>query len=170
MNRVHNYADFYEMVFGGIRPQVKHLLECGVLRGESLRAWQEYFPNAIVTGVDIDEAVLFSEERIETYQVDQTAPDSIKQFLAKVNDRKFNIIIDDGLHTAKAGITFFDNLISNLTDDGIYIIEDAMPVTLSKVAEHLSRHRQNYDAKFISLHRPAKKLSDNSLVMITKNS
>ena len=169
MDRVHNYADFYEMVFGGIRPQVKHLLECGILRGESLRAWQEYFPNATITGIDIDETLLFSEERIETYQVDQTATDSIKRFLAKVNDRKFNIIIDDGLHTAEAGITFFDNVIGNLTDDGIYIIEDVKPVTLLKIAEHLAQYRQNYDAKFINLHRPKKSLSDNSLVLITKN-
>ena len=169
LDRVHNYADFYEMLFGGIRRQVKHLLECGIFWGESLRVWHEYFPNATITGIEIDEARLFSEERIETYQVDQTVPDSIKQFLEKVNGRQFNIIIDDGLHTAEAGITLFDNVIDSLTDDGIYIIEDAKPMTLLKIAEHLAQYRQNYDAKFINLHRPKKSLSDNSLVLITKN-
>jgi len=44
--RIHNYADFYEMVFGGMRRHVKAVLECGIgqySRGGSLRAWREYF-------------------------------------------------------------------------------------------------------------------------------
>jgi len=169
MDIVHNYADFYEVIFSGMRRQVKHVLECGILRGESLRLWQEYFPNALVTGVDIDESALFSDERIETYQADQTDPESIKRFLEKVNGRQFNVIIDDGLHTTEAAITFFDNVIGNLADDGVYIIEDANPTMLLGVAEHLARHDEKYDAKFVNLHRPGKPLENNSLAVITKN-
>lgn len=169
MDIVHNYADFYEVVFGGMRRQVKSVLECGILRGESLRLWREYFPNALITGVDIDETALFNEERIETFQADQTDPASIKRFLERVNNRQFNVIIDDGLHTAKAAITFFDNVIGNLADDGIYIIEDAKPTMLLEVAEHLAQCGGDYDAKFVNLHRPGKSLEDNSLAMITKN-
>ncbi len=175
-SRVHNYADFYEVIFDGIRQKVKHVLECGIghmATGSSLRTWQEYFPNAIITGVDIDESLLFNEERIETYQIDQTDPTSIKQFLEKIKNRKFNIIIDDGLHTAEAGITFFDNMIDNLTNDGIYIIEDVKLVDMVKIVQHQAEHDSNYDVKFINLYRPKKSslksLGDNSLVMITKN-
>jgi len=30
MGRIHNYADFYEMLFGGMRRPVKSVLECGI--------------------------------------------------------------------------------------------------------------------------------------------
>jgi len=169
MDIVHNYADFYEVIFRGMRQQVKSVLECGILRGESLRLWREYFPNALITGIDIDESVLFSDERIETYQVDQTDPASIKRFLEQVNGRQFNVIIDDGLHTAEAAITLFDGVIDNLTADGVYVIEDATPVMLLSVADHLAQHGGDYDAKFINLNRPGKSLENNSLAVITKN-
>jgi len=167
-DRVHNYADFYETVFGGMRRQVKSVLECGILRGNSLRVWREYFPNALITGIDVDETLLFSDNRIETYQVDQTEPASIKRFLAQVKDRQFNVIIDDGLHTTEAAITFFDNVIGNLADDGVYVIEDAKPEMLLKIAEHLARYGGDYVAKFINLSRPNNRLSDDALVVITK--
>lgn len=169
MDIVHNYADFYEVLFNGMRQQVKSVLECGILRGESLRLWREYFPNALVTGIDINESALFSDERIETYQADQTDPASIKQFLNKVQDRQFNVIIDDGLHTTEAAITFFDGVIGNLADDGVYVIEDANPMMLLGVAEHLAGRGGQYDAKFVNLHRPGKPLENNSLAVITKN-
>lgn len=169
MDIVHNYADFYEVVFGGMRRQVKSVLECGILRGESLRLWREYFPNALITGVDIDESVLFNEERIKTFQADQTDPASIKRFLEKVKNRQFNVIIDDGLHTAEAATTFFDGVIGNLAADGVYVIEDANPTMLLGVAEHLTRCDGDYDAKFVNLHRPGKPLENNSLAVITKN-
>ena len=172
MGRIHNYADFYEMVFGGMRRQVKSMLECGIgqySKGGSLRAWKEYFPNALITGIDIDEALLFSEKRIETYQVDQTDPASIKRFLERVNDRQFNVIIDDGLHTVSAGIVFFDNVIDSLADDGIYIIEDVKLPDMLEIAKHLGRYESNYDVRLVNLDRPGKSISDNSLVMVTKN-
>lgn len=169
MDIVHNYADFYEVIFSGRRGQVKHVLECGILRGESLRLWREYFPNALITGVDIDESVLFSDERIETHQVDQTDPASIKQFLERVKDRQFNVIIDDGLHTAEAAIAFFDGVIGSLADDGVYVIEDANPTMLLGVAEHLAQRGGQYDAKFVNLHRPGKPLENNSLAVIAKS-
>lgn len=169
MDIVHNYADFYEVIFSGMRRQVKSVLECGILRGESLRLWREYFPNALITGIDINESALFSDERIETYQADQTDPASIKRFLEKVNNRQFNVIIDDGLHTTEAAITLFDNVIGNLADDGVYVIEDANPTMLLGVAEHLAQCGGQYDAKFVNLHRPGKPLENNSLAVITKN-
>ena len=167
---LHNYADFYEMIFGGMRMQVKNVLECGIgmSRGASLRLWREYFPNAQITSIDINEEYLFTDERIETYYCDQTDSASIAKFLAQVNDRKFDIIIDDGLHTLDAAVTLFDGVIGNLADDGIYIVEDVRPETLDKFASLFTKNAA-YHVQCINLHRPSRRhIGDNSLVVVTK--
>ena len=49
----------------------------------SLRAWRDYFPNAQIYGADIDKDILTNEERIKTFFVDQTKPDTIREMLKK---------------------------------------------------------------------------------------
>jgi hypothetical protein len=49
--------------------------------GASLRVWRDFFPNAQVIGIDIDEKTMFKDERINTYVVDQTDVHSIRSFL-----------------------------------------------------------------------------------------
>lgn len=39
-------------------------------------------------------------------------------------DKQFEIIIDDGLHTFKTGISTFENSFHKLKPNGIYVIED----------------------------------------------
>jgi len=41
--------------------------------------WREYFPNANIYGADIDETILFQDERIATFPLDQTKPESISR-------------------------------------------------------------------------------------------
>ena len=180
----HTYTDFYDLLFSHRRATVKRILECGIgsndtsiasnmgedgKPGASLRAWRDYFPEAIVTGVDIDEKILFTEERIETYQVDQTSPESIKKFLKKMGPTIFDVIIDDGLHEYCAGICFFEHLISSLANDGIYIIEDVILKDWQQYNAYFLGKEQEFNCRFINLHRPARKLADNSIIMITKN-
>ena len=179
---LHNYTDFYEILFAPNRTGIRHVLECGIGRdgpgekakgtngypGASLRVWRDYFPNAQIVGVDILPNVLFTEERIQTYCVDQTDPNSIAAFLNKLDDRKFDYIIDDGLHEYHAGITFFESVAEWLSDDGIYIIEDISKKQLILYAEYFDKKAGGYHARIVNLHRPNSKLGDNSLIMITK--
>ena len=182
-NRMHNYTDFYEMLFHQNRLNIKHVFECGLGRddqqaekvkgsngfpGASLRVWRDYFPNAQIVGADILENVLFSEDRIETYCVDQTDPKSIVDFISKLGGREFNIIIDDGLHEYHAGITLFENMIGMLSNDGIYIVEDVRPMQLREYAKYF-QFKEGYCVRFINLHRPQRRLLDNSLLWIVKN-
>lgn len=154
-HEAHTYADIYELLYGHCRRDVKALLECGIgtnntdttsnmgasgKPGASLRCWSEYFPNAQIVGIDIDDRVLFSEDRIQTFQVDQTSQKSIKDFAAKVAGTKFDIIIDDGLHEFEAAKSLFEHAFSLLKDDGQYFIEDVEP-----------RHLDKYSAYFSSL-------------------
>ena len=93
--------------------------------GASLRAWRDYFENAKIYGADIDKEILFRETIIKTFYVDQTDKKSVLQMWKKIDEKNFNLIIDDGLHTFSAAINLFELSINRLKPDGIYIIEDA---------------------------------------------
>ncbi|GHS86572.1 hypothetical protein FACS189487_01120 [Campylobacterota bacterium] len=139
----HTYADIYDLLFYPIREQVRNIFECGIgtnnpdLRssmgvngkpGASLRAWRDYFPNALVWGADIDRDVLFAEDRIKTGFIDQTNPAIIQEFFKHTGTQKFDIIVDDGYHCFAAGSTLFQYAFPYLENGGIYVIEDVVAV------------------------------------------
>jgi len=143
----HNYAAIYEFIFRDIRYSIKNVFECGIgtnnltiksnmgksgRPGASLRVWQDYFPNALIYGGDIDESILFSEDRIKTFHLDQTSPISIAKFFNLCGEIKFDLMIDDGLHEYEAGITLFSNSFSYLSKFGTYIIEDVKYSDINK--------------------------------------
>ncbi len=178
----HDYASVYDLLFATGRQHIKNVLECGIATldrrdginpkdhqqsalGPSLRMWREYFPNATITGIDIDEHCLFADERIDTYQCDQTDQQSIQQFLQQIPERKFDIVIDDGLHTFPAGKFLFENIIDRLTDDGVYIIEDVSTSRLHVYAEYFANSK--YLVRFVMLPK-IKTSSTQSLIVITK--
>lgn len=178
--RSHTYADYISRMFAHCRNSVTRVFECGIgtnnpnlvstmgisgKPGASLRVWRDYFPNAIIYGADIDEDILFSEERITTFQVDQTNPGSVRGMWEKIGG-KVDLIIDDGLHAFEAGKTLFENSIDRLEDNGVYIIEDVFPSDLRKYEKFFSN--TGYFVDFAILHRENSKLKDNCLVVIRK--
>jgi hypothetical protein len=177
----HNYGALYEFLFRAKRDSCRVLVECGIgtnhtdvrsnmsatgRPGASLRAWRDYFGEAQVIGVDIDERILFSEDRISTYRVDQLDPASIAAFWAACGVHRADIIIDDGLHTFEAGVSFFEASIHMLADDGIYVIEDVSPERLAAYRAYFSARSEIVD--FIQLFRPAAPLKSNSVVVIRR--
>lgn len=91
--------------------------------GASLRAFKDYFCNARIYGADIDKNILFQEENICTYFVDQLNDETfntLRQYLPKSVD----LIIDDGLHSPDANIRSLIHLLDLLSEDGWLIIED----------------------------------------------
>jgi len=179
----HNYSDFYELIFSSRKESVETLLECGIgttntdiannmgengSPGASLRVWRDYFPNAEIVGIDIDREVMFSEERIDTYCVDQTSKESIQRFLTDVEADEFDIIIDDGLHEYHANFTLFENTIDRLSEDGIYIIEDVHYGDLKKYREYFDGTSESYHVKFVDLENPKRtSREDDRLIMIS---
>ena len=182
----HNYADFYSLVFGLRRNDVKSVIECGLgtnnpdlessmgingKPGASLRMWRDYFPYAYIVGCDIDSNVLFSEERIKTFYCDQTSTESINTFLknAKIVEDSVDIIIDDGLHEFYAGISFFENMIRSLRSDGIYIIEDVTHTDIIKYKTYFCENSASFDVRFIYLKSPFRRWGDdNNLIYIAR--
>ena len=179
----HTYSDYYHLLFSSRRQHIKKVFECGLgtnnpnllssmgsmgKPGASLRVWRDYFPNAIIYGADIDKDILFAEERIKTFYIDQLDPVAIKECWSSINERDFDFIVDDGLHTFDAGLTLFVQSIDRLSIDGVYIIEDVAINDLIKYKKFFSN--SEYEVDYVLMNRPNLPLSDNSLVIIRKRS
>lgn len=177
----HTYADYYYRLFGHCRDSVKLVFECGLgtnnpnlpssmgaqgAPGASLRLWRDFFPNAQVYGADIDRDVLFFEERIQTFFMDQLDPDSIGKFWSTIGDLEFDFMVDDGLHTFQAGSTLFTHSIDRLVSGGVYVIEDVNPADLLRYEDFFKG--KNYMVDYVCMFRPDTFLGDNSLVVVRK--
>jgi hypothetical protein len=134
----HNYHLFYASILKN-RDAVKAMLEIGLgtnnadvvsnvgsaegKPGASLRAFRDYLPNAKIYGADIDRRILFQEERIWTFFVDQTDPASFVH-LGQSLPAELDLIIDDGLHSPNANVATLTFALPKLKADGWFIVED----------------------------------------------
>jgi hypothetical protein len=136
-----NYVDVYEAYFADRRDEPLKLLEIGIgvdgpnyragiahgrnpTGGASMKMWADYFPNASITGADINPASWLDNERIATYQFDQGSRESIVAFIEKHSDPSFDIIIDDASHFPHHQQITLEMLFPHLKPGGIYFIED----------------------------------------------
>ena len=123
----HAYERVYEPVFEPIRNEALRILEIGILRGASMLAWADYFPNAEIVGVDLFKRVPLEKvpthERVTLVQGDST----------EINlDGHFDVIIDDGAHDFVTQRKTFENLHSH---GDRYFIEDVWPLDRMSDAE-----------------------------------
>lgn len=150
----HHYDVVYHSEFKSILEQPLNILEVGVLEGHSIQAWLEYFPNANLYGVDtfervgIDEIEVADNPRVKLLKADSTNISINIKINKEWPDTKFDIIIDDGLHTPRANALTFKNLIPFLKEDGAYYVEDVWPLDkmTSNQLNHywLKRHAKDY--------------------------
>lgn len=137
----HSYDICYEKDFQTIKNANINLLEIGIFKGESMKAWLDYFPNANVYGIDIfdrvhpDKIEILKNSRVKYLKLDSTSKLS-KEILIKNWNVKFDIIIDDGLHTPDANRLTFLNFIDFLKDSGTFYIEDVWPIDKMKNKFH----------------------------------
>lgn len=90
--------------------------------GASLRAFRDFLPNAQIYGADVDKRILFQEDRIRTFFVDQTDIQSFGE-LARLN-ATFDLIIDDGLHSPNANIAVLLFGLRKIIPGGWLVVED----------------------------------------------
>jgi|GEM_PF-2217957 len=115
-------AMLYDPLFSRFRSFPINLLEIGVLQGQSLRLWYEYFPMAVIYGVDINpECKGCKNDRIKVFIGDQSDKDFLTDAFGNL---MFNIIIDDGGHLPEQQVTSMEVLFDLVKPGGLYIIED----------------------------------------------
>jgi hypothetical protein len=152
----HNYIDFYESIFSPLKEKQLNILEIGVLFGNSLKLWSDYFINSKIYGIDdfsqpdghqyynfkpvlskdVEED-LKSFERVKLLIFDCVNVYKIKENL---KDIKFDIIIDDANHDLPQQKANYINYHSFLNEDGIYICED---ISNTQYAYDLGYYIQN---------------------------
>lgn len=126
----HGYLDVYHEYFSKFRGKEINILEIGVYNGASMKVWREYFPNANIVGMDVEDKTRIFESlsgKSMFFLGDQGNPDVLEnmaQEVKKKTGRGFDIIIDDGSHFQYDMIFSFGNLFPHLSSGGVYVIED----------------------------------------------
>ena len=138
----HNYHLLYSWLLGARRRDDLTILEIGLgtnnidvpsnmglegKPGASLRAFRDWAPPSRIYGADVDKRILFREERIETFFVDQTQRGTLQELAARFAPGSFDLIIDDGLHNSEANLNTLLFALPLIKDDGALVIEDIGP-------------------------------------------
>jgi hypothetical protein len=97
--------------------------------GASLRAFRAFLPHARIYGADVDRRILFEEERIKTFHVDQTDPESFAE-LGRQLPAELDLVIDDGLHSPNANLHTLAFGLGRIKAGGWMVIEDIGPKAL----------------------------------------
>jgi SAM-dependent methyltransferase len=137
---VHNYTKVYSTLFANLKNHPIKVFELGLgsnnpnvtcnmgefgRPGASLRGWREFFPQALIYGADVDRGILFRSERIETFYCDQLDADAIRELWSEpALQDGIDILIEDGLHTFEANVSFLKGSLRQLRPGGIYVVED----------------------------------------------
>ena len=123
----HSFTEFYDDILKDKRNEPLNILEIGVWNGSSINTWGEYFPNANIYGIDIELSrsngkIINNNSKV--FLCDGTNEEQINDFLNKISNPKFDIIIDDGSHLFEHQMKSLLIFMNYLTDNGIYILED----------------------------------------------
>lgn len=139
IERAETVSAFFELGLG--TNNVDTPSNMGVLGkpGASLRGWREFFPNAKIYGADVDKRILFREERIETYFVDQSRVETFYALWRNFPDMQFDVFLDDGLHTYEAAALTLESSIKMVKPGGLYIIEDVLRSDLPRYLKLIDR-------------------------------
>lgn len=145
------YVDtFYDKLFCPIQDNVSNVLEIGIQYGYSLVLWRDFFPNAIVFGVDTDAAAyqMSNEPRIVPMYKDAYS----HEFTNQLQDNYFDIVIDDGPHTFDSMVFFLDNYLNKVKPGGYLILEDIIdrswtPRLVERLTHQYIDHATVYDMR-----------------------
>ena len=112
-----------EIGLGTNDPKVVSSMGLSGKPGASIKGFKDTFTTSKIYGADVDKKILFSEERIKTFFVDQNNLETFKNITDNVKE-KFDLIIDDGLHYQLSNLNTLLFALSNLKMNGFFIIED----------------------------------------------
>ena len=120
----HNYTKVYADFFGPIKNDPLVFMEIGIYKGNSVKLWESYFPNADLHFIDNTPSYIeYHSKRSHYHFIDQTDWYGLHA-LAQSIGGEFDIILDDAGHTMVGQIGSFQTFFQYLKSGGLYIIED----------------------------------------------
>jgi SAM-dependent methyltransferase len=146
----------FELGLGTNNPAMLSNMGVFGMPGASHRGWRELFPHALIYGADIDRAILFQEDRINTFYCNQLDRSSIRELWSHPDMQAgADIIIEDGLHTFEANVSFLEASLDHLRPGGVYVVEDIGGEDVEKWYERLekvySRQYPTHEFAFVVL-------------------
>lgn len=118
-----SFTKVLEIGIGTNNPQMVSSMGENGSPGASLRSFRDFLPNATIYGADYDKSILFTEDRIETFFVDQLNNESLELLGQQIPD-DLDLIIDDGMHSPLSCLNTLSFAISRINIGGWIIIED----------------------------------------------
>jgi dihydroneopterin aldolase len=165
----HAYDTVYEKIFEPYRNNNIKLLEIGLYGGADLLAFNEYFSNSTIYGIDITDSnlmkQLYDHKNIHIYIGDATLQDTVQHF-----NTTYDIIIEDGSHLPEHQIQHFKDYNKFVNKGGIYIIEDVAESNLENVKAKTTEiaNENNFTLEVYDL-RKIKNRFDDILLVFKKN-
>jgi hypothetical protein len=119
----HHYTEIYEDFLCPLKNKADKILEIGIADGASLKMWKDYFPHAIIYGIDIVDESRFNSNTIKTFVADQADRIKLQKFINSFGSN-FDFILDDGGHSMEQQQVSFGFMFKHVKPGGFYIIED----------------------------------------------
>eukprot|EP00928_Gymnodinium_smaydae_P045321 TRINITY_DN30231_c0_g1_i1.p1 TRINITY_DN30231_c0_g1~~TRINITY_DN30231_c0_g1_i1.p1 ORF type:complete len:356 (+),score=44.08 TRINITY_DN30231_c0_g1_i1:188-1255(+) len=150
----HNFYNTYEQILRGFKDSA-HVFEVGVMGGNSLAVWSNWFPQGIHFGLDIDLTTFYGHldvletlganksENLFVHRGNASSSSVFARILRRHYYRFFELVIDDSVHKAQNQIQLFEMLFPRfVAPGGLYIIEDAWDseVLTAYFNKFVSRH------------------------------
>jgi hypothetical protein len=142
---IHNYDEFYFDFLKNIKNNSGLVVEIGIgtnnplipssmgitgTPGASLRSFRDFLPNMQILGADIDREILFAEDRIETFYVDQKRFKSFDHLLHRIQSFSpggVDFVVIDGLHQPLTDLNSVRALLPYLKTGAKMFVEDVFP-------------------------------------------
>lgn len=127
------YTKEYFRVLSSRREEPLTIFEVGVFRGDSLRTWRDFFPNAKVYGID-NESVYFhdvDDPRIRIFRGDAYDPSVIGPALDEIGEIDF--FIDDCLHHLPEQTKLLEMVWPRIRMGGLYAIEETYATNIPAI-------------------------------------
>ena len=124
-SEIHNYCVKYEKYLSFNRNDNLNIMEIGVLNGESLKTWKDFYYNSKITGIDIEPKSIQYQD-IDNNIFIEVGSQYDKDFLINtaIKHGQFDMILDDGSHMNHHVIFSFQYLWDSIKSGGVYIVED----------------------------------------------
>jgi len=122
-SEIHNYCEKYANYLPFERYNKMTIMEIGVLNGQSVKTWKDYFYRSDIIGIDINpDCKQYEDDKIRI----EIGSQDDGEFLQSVKEKYglFDIILDDGSHMNNHVIYSFEHLFDSIKSGGLYIVED----------------------------------------------